>query len=60
VKLTLAKSKTEAKNLIQNKGIKVYEIRVDDINYKLTEFNIRNNKIVIQKGKNYGVILITP
>lgn len=52
VKTGLVASKSEGRRLIEQKGIKINGELVNDVNQKLTEKNILENKIILQKGKN--------
>lgn len=49
--LKLVPSKSEARRLVQQKGIKVNSETIDKIDYRVTEKNIFDGIIVIQKGK---------
>lgn len=51
VELKLAPSKSEARRLVQQGGIKVCEEKIDKIDYLIKLDNFKDNKILIQKGK---------
>lgn len=52
VKTALVSSKSEGRRLIEQKGIKINGELANDVNQKLTEKNILDNEIILQKGKN--------
>ena len=51
VELKLAPSKSEARRLVQQGGIKVCEEKIDKIDHLVKLDNFKDNKILIQKGK---------
>ena len=51
VSLKLAPSKSEARRLVTQGGIKVNDVKIDDINHSLTLNDFTDNKLLIQKGK---------
>ena len=51
VSLKLAPSKSEARRLIQQGGIKVNDIKIENIEHNITIKDFNENKILIQKGK---------
>ena len=50
-KIQLVPSKSEARRLIQQKGIKINDKVIDDINFNVTQDLFSDNYILIQKGK---------
>ena len=54
----IAKSKSEARRLIQQNGIKLDGIKENDINKMLTKKDIKNDSLILQKGKNVFIKLI--
>lgn len=52
VKVELASSKSEARRLIEQNGIKVNGERENNTNKMLKEQDLRNDTLIIQKGKN--------
>ncbi len=51
VSLKLAPSKSEARRLVQQGGIKVNDIKIENIEHNITIKDFYENKILIQKGK---------
>ncbi len=51
VKAGLAKSKGEARRLIDQGGVSVDDVKVDSIGYKITKAQLESAPIVIKKGK---------
>lgn len=51
VKLNLAPSKSEARRLVTQGGIKVNDVKVETIEHSITLNDFNENKILIQKGK---------
>lgn len=51
VTLKLAPSKSEARRLVQQGGIKVNDVKVETIEHNLTINDFKDNKLLIQKGK---------
>lgn len=51
VSLKLAPSKSEARRLVQQGGIKVNDIKIENIEHNITIKDFNENKILIQKGK---------
>lgn len=51
VTLKLAPSKSEARRLVQQGGIKVNDVKVEAIEHNLTINDFKDNKLLIQKGK---------
>ncbi|WP_250278208.1 tyrosine--tRNA ligase [[Clostridium] colinum] len=51
VTLKLAPSKSEARRLVQQGGIKVNDIKIEKIEHSLTIDDFTDNKLLIQKGK---------
>ena len=51
VSLKLAPSKSEARRLVTQGGVKVNDVKIDDINHSLTLNDFTDNKLLIQKGK---------
>lgn len=51
VELKLAPSKSEARRLVQQGGIKICEEKIDKIDHLVKLDNFKDNKILIQKGK---------
>ena len=47
----LASSKGEARRLVQQGGIYVNDERITDIDYVLTDNDIRDGSVMIRKGK---------
>lgn len=52
VKTGLVSSKSEGRRLIEQNGIKINGEKVIDINQKLSEINMLDGEIILQKGKN--------
>lgn len=51
VTLKLAPSKSEARRLVTQGGIKVNDVKIDSIEHKITLNDFTENKLLIQKGK---------
>ena len=51
VKAGLAKSKGEARRLIDQGGVSVDDVKVDSIGYKITKAQLESAPIIIKKGK---------
>lgn len=51
VETSLVSSKSGARRLIEQNGISINNEKVKDINEKITEKDLSNNFITIQKGK---------
>lgn len=51
VTLKLAPSKSEARRLVTQGGIKVNDVKIDNIEHKITLNDFTENKLLIQKGK---------
>lgn len=51
VSLKLAPSKSEARRLVQQGGIKVNDIKIENIEHNINIKDFNENKILIQKGK---------
>ena len=51
VETSLVSSKSEARRLIEQNGISINNEKVKDLNEKITEKDLNNNFIIIQKGK---------
>ena len=51
VELKLAPSKSESRRLVQQGGVKIFEEKIDKIDYLIKLDNFKDNKILIQKGK---------
>lgn len=49
--LKLAPSKSEARRLVTQGGIKVNDVKIDSIEHKITLNDFTENKLLIQKGK---------
>ncbi len=49
--LKLAPSKSEARRLVEQGGIKVNDIKIDTITHTITLDDFKDNKLLIQKGK---------
>jgi tyrosyl-tRNA synthetase len=56
--LNLAKSKTEARNLIQGNGIKVNGINVVSTDSVVNESDVHNGLIFIRKAKKFALLVI--
>ncbi len=52
VKTGLVSSKSEGRRLIAQSGIKINCKKITDVNQKLTEKDMLDDKIILQKGKN--------
>ena len=51
VKIGLVTSKSEAKRLVEQKGLCINQVKETDINKIITKNDFSNNKLIIQKGK---------
>ena len=51
VQLKLAPSKSEARRLVTQGGVKVNDVKIDSIEHNLTINDFSENKLLIQKGK---------
>ncbi|MCL1936302.1 MAG: tyrosine--tRNA ligase [Defluviitaleaceae bacterium] len=55
----LSKSKTEARRLVEQKGIKINDNVIEETDKKIKDIEIKNNQFIIQKGKkNYLKVMI--
>lgn len=52
VKIELVSSKSEAKRIIEQNGIKINGKRENDITRVITLDDLENNSLIVQKGKN--------
>ena len=52
VKIELVSSKSEAKRIIEQNGIKINGKRENDITRVITLDDLENNSLIVEKGKN--------
>ena len=58
VKIELVSSKSEAKRIIEQNGIKINGKRENDITRVITLDDLKNNSLIVQKGKNVFLKLL--
>jgi tyrosyl-tRNA synthetase len=58
VTLDLAKSKTEARTLIQGKGVKVNGTTIESIDYLLTIADVQDGLIFLRRAKKFALVTI--
>ena len=51
VEAKIASSKSEARRLIEQNGISLNQEKINDINFIVTDADLKDNVLVLQKGK---------
>lgn len=51
VEAKIASSKSEARRLIEQNGISLNQEKINDINFIVTDADLKDNALVLQKGK---------
>lgn len=55
--INVAKSKSDARNLIMGGGVKINDVKVDGVSSVLSDFDIKDNSFILNKGKKVRIMV---